>query len=430
MPNQKQRVPSQSVEYDLLPLNDEDRVVRGRGGDEVEKCAYLVDSYGFYLTTGVMEAAAAEDAAVFDAATEFPLVVGRTSPLTDLPVALPKEYRGWVHLLQEIAAAASRMSRLLKASRKKEKLLFRESTSSNNKQRELEINLELQVVSVQIRQLKSVQKFLMSEIRSRLRLYGGVPCPTLRRFVWSVFLGSPVIDPRNTSRHKEAYWNLTRVPIRNDMSDVISRDLGRTFPTHCLFRDSATIGQTSLRRVLHAYCAFDEELGYCQGMGFIVAVLLLQAPEEEVFWMLVQLMFSGTFGMRQLYLPGFPLLQKFFVVFRGLIKNLMPVLGAHLEAEGVDVSFFAAQWFMTLFAYQFPVAVVMRIWDRFFSEGWKVIFQVAIAVLQWEHDRLCQLPMEHILLQLKTLHEDKNISELLRRSMDVPITTSDLEACL
>ena len=406
---------SSVVEYDLLPLGEADVSSRKSGGASSNGCTpFLVDSYGFYLVSDAMEAAAEEDSGVvFGTDVAAAGARAKFGTLDDMPQSLPKEYKRWVHLLQEIAATNTRLSDLIGR---------RAGVGDSDA---LSVRAESNIQHV-----RDAQRFLITELRSRLRLYGGVPFPTLRRYAWGVFLGSPQLDPRRAARYRSAYWHLTRVPIRSDISDVISRDLGRTFPTHCLFRDSATIGQTSLRRVLHAYCAFDEELGYCQGMGFIVAVLLLQAPEEDVFWLLVQLMFTGRFGLRQLYLTGFPLLQKFFVVLRGLIKKLMPVLGAHLEAEGVDVSFFAAQWFMTLFAYQFPVTVVMRIWDRFFSEGWKVIFQVAIAVLQWEHDRLCKLPMEHILLQLKTLHEGKNISELLRRSMDVPISTADLEACL
>jgi hypothetical protein len=34
-------------------------------------------------------------------------------------------------------------------------------------------------------------------------------------------------------------------------------------------------GIASLRRLLRAYAAFDEELGYCQSLNFIGATLLL-----------------------------------------------------------------------------------------------------------------------------------------------------------
>lgn len=39
-------------------------------------------------------------------------------------------------------------------------------------------------------------------------------------------------------------------------------------------------GRAALQRVLHAYAIFDSEVGYCQGMGFIVGLFLSYMPEK------------------------------------------------------------------------------------------------------------------------------------------------------
>jgi hypothetical protein len=41
--------------------------------------------------------------------------------------------------------------------------------------------------------------------------------------------------------------------------------------------------------VLSAYSVFNPDVGYCQGMNFVAALMLLTASEEDVFWMLVVL---------------------------------------------------------------------------------------------------------------------------------------------
>ena len=41
--------------------------------------------------------------------------------------------------------------------------------------------------------------------------------------------------------------------------------------------------------MLSAYSVYNPEVGYCQGMNFVAALLLLTASEEDVFWMLVTL---------------------------------------------------------------------------------------------------------------------------------------------
>ena len=46
-------------------------------------------------------------------------------------------------------------------------------------------------------------------------------------------------------------------------------------------------GQAALRRVLRAYSYYDRDVGYCQGMNFIVGMFLTIMTEEEAFWVLV-----------------------------------------------------------------------------------------------------------------------------------------------
>ena len=60
-------------------------------------------------------------------------------------------------------------------------------------------------------------------------------------------------------------------------------DLCRTFPKHRQFRESLaqSSGQKSLYNVLKAYCLLDNEVGYCQGLSFVVGLILIYLPAEE-----------------------------------------------------------------------------------------------------------------------------------------------------
>ena len=68
--------------------------------------------------------------------------------------------------------------------------------------------------------------------------------------------------------------------------EQIEKDLMRTFPSHQTI--STAEGQASLRRLLRAYCiGRNPRTGYCQGMNFLSAMLLLiMGSEEDAFWML------------------------------------------------------------------------------------------------------------------------------------------------
>lgn len=57
--------------------------------------------------------------------------------------------------------------------------------------------------------------------------------------------------------------------------NVIQRDINRTFPANKFFKDVGGSGQDALFKVSKAYAVYDTEVGYCQGLTFIAASLLL-----------------------------------------------------------------------------------------------------------------------------------------------------------
>jgi hypothetical protein len=66
---------------------------------------------------------------------------------------------------------------------------------------------------------------------------------------------------------------------QKDVEATIFRDLHRTLPTHVFFQPGNP-GQQRLFNVLRAYSRYDRVLGYCQGLGMIVAVVLTYVTEE------------------------------------------------------------------------------------------------------------------------------------------------------
>lgn len=77
--------------------------------------------------------------------------------------------------------------------------------------------------------------------------------------------------------HKTDMRDLYRVLLTKETKceEVIQRDIHRTFPAHKAFRETGGIGQDSLFKVSKAYAVYDQEVGYCQGLSFVAATLLL-----------------------------------------------------------------------------------------------------------------------------------------------------------
>lgn len=54
-------------------------------------------------------------------------------------------------------------------------------------------------------------------------------------------------------------------------------------------------GQQKLFNILAVYASYNPEVGYCQGMAYVAAVLLMHMPEEDAFWALYCLMESPKY---------------------------------------------------------------------------------------------------------------------------------------
>ncbi len=142
---------------------------------------------------------------------------------------------------------------------------------------------------------------------------------------------------------------------------------------------------------------------YCQGMGFLVAVMLCYVPAESAFWLLVSVMQHPEYAMRRLFMPGMPRFAPAMARLGQLLEQTVPEVARHLVRVGVEPAMFASQWFMTLFAYNFPLPFVARVWDLFLAQGWAVVFRVALALVALERDVLPKLSFEAAMIRLRDI---------------------------
>lgn len=221
-----------------------------------------------------------------------------------------------------------------------------------------------------------------------------------------------------------AIWQkLANVENKTDMTDsyrvlltketscetVIQRDINRTFPAHKFFKESGGMGQDSLYKVSKAYAVYDAEVGYCQGLSFIAASLLLHMPEEEAFCVLVALMYN--YGLRDMYKMGFEVLYLRLYQLNRLMKEQLPDLYEHFQNTGIESHMFASQWFLTLFTARFPLYFVFYILDVFLLDGVTVLFQVALTLLSVCKKDLLELDFEGILKYVRVTLPKKCRSE-------------------
>ncbi|CAI7600119.1 unnamed protein product [Penicillium pancosmium] len=196
---------------------------------------------------------------------------------------------------------------------------------------------------------------------------------------------SQEMDPERLAKEQAASESARAKKAKDEatalqkLEKTIRRDLGARTSYSKYFISQGS--QESLYGLCKAYALYDEAVGYAQGMNFIVMPLLFNNDEVDAFELLVKLM--NKYGLREMFIADMPGLHRSLYQFERLLEDLEPALYCHLRRRGVPPQLYATQWFLTLFAYRFPLQLVLRIYDLIFEEGLEnTIVKFAVAIMR------------------------------------------------
>lgn len=265
----------------------------------------------------------------------------------------------------------------------------------------------------------------------------GVP-HQLRRRVWPALarveaLQRKVLQSCTLSETPTTYYR-TLLKSNNfehqTWSRIIRLDLDRTFATHKIFRERGGAGQQHLSNVLTAYAHHNPAIGYCQGMSFVAATLLMvtECDEVEAFWLLCAMMDAPEYGMCGYYSPGMQGLLADSAHLNNLLRMAIPQVHQHFSVKcNIDVVYFTARWWLSMFTDLGSWSTTLRMWDLFFAEGRKSLQRVSIALLSLcKHDILGQDTLDGVMPYILNIPAAKLESSLLFQNVD-DVDLADLQ---
>ena len=292
--------------------------------------------------------------------------------------------------------------------------------SNNNKDVDelLKINARMEKWNYMIANYGEFSTNKFNKLKSRTRK--GVP-DSLRSYIWQLFA------EKEKYYEKDIFKKLDSIRIKEELDTVIIKDLDRTYPNCQLFKDKYGNGQRKLYKVLSNYSKYNTSTGYVQGMGFIVAVFLIYMDEESSFFMLHSLM--KKYKLEGFYLPGFPELKKTFYILLNLEKKFIPKVYELFKKEGMIPSMYASEWFICLFSRNLEFNGLVRIFDVFLLEGYKVIYRFSLALLKIKENKLLKGKdgLASIMQTINQSLENVDIENLFKIAFGFSLSRKDID---
>lgn len=218
----------------------------------------------------------------------------------------------------------------------------------------------------------------------------GVPS-SLRGRIWSFVTKSASFS---NSFSRKAFENAI-TKVRPKDASMIKKDLFRTYPA-ILCTDDLRL---KLEHVLSAYAACDPEVGYCQGMAFIAAaILIIQQDEFVAFSTFYQIMRDKNW--RKVYSIGTPGLLELLEKTYSRIETNMPTLHAHMRQANLDGCL--SQYFLTAFLSTLTWEDSLKVLDMFILEGADFLVNLIIKIFQLNQYELLQMDEEELFSCLRS----------------------------
>nr|CAG8456980.1 13330_t:CDS:10 [Entrophospora candida] len=179
------------------------------------------------------------------------------------------------------------------------------------------------------------------------RIPKGIP-DSWRSPAWYFLINDGKIEKQNEEELIQLYKNLLVTSSSHEIQ--INLDIPRTTRSHIMFISEDSAGQKSLFNILKAFSNHDQQVGYCQGMASVAAILLIYYHEEK--------------------------------------KN------------EIRTATYATRWYLTLFTSEVvPHHTLLRFWDLLMLYGFDISYYIAVGLLKYNKYKLINFDFDDTMLK-------------------------------
>ena len=112
-----------------------------------------------------------------------------------------------------------------------------------------------------------------------------------------------------------------------------------------------------------------------------------------------------------------------------LEKKHIPKIYDIFKRDGVYISIYASQWFLCLFSKDLKPNILVRIFDVFLFEGYKVIYRFALAFLKMKEKAFInnKKGIFYSMNTVKQLFDDIDIDELFKVAFSFSLSRTHIQ---
>ena len=213
-------------------------------------------------------------------------------------------------------------------------------------------------------------------------------------------------EKKQLTEEDEKIYTLDKIKLIKESLDLIKRDIGRTYYNDFFLKEG---GKSQLNNILESMCAFPGNIGYCQGMNFIIGAMLYLFRNEiktlYIFSCMIQ-----SYDLINLFAYNTPDYGIRVYQINYYVKKYIPSVYYHFKNNNLSFDMIYSRWLLTLFTNYLDINKLDFPWTCFFIDKWKGLIKICLIMIYELKDQLlkCDLGGLSNLLKEDTLKYHNN----------------------
>jgi len=206
-------------------------------------------------------------------------------------------------------------------------------------------------------------------------------------------------------KEKEIYTP-NKIKGIQDSLDFIKRDIDRTMYTDFFLKEG---GKEQLNNILERMCAVPGNVGYCQGMNFIVGSMLTLFKNEIKTFYIFSCMIQ-SYDLVNLFSYNTPDYGIRVYQLNYYVKKYIPNVYYHFKNNNLSFDLIYSRWLLTLFSNYLELNRLDFPWTCFFIHKWKGLIKMCLILIYELKEQLlkCDLAGLSTLLKEDTIKYHNN----------------------